>query len=437
MGSVLGTPAYMSPEQARGDIEAIDERADVFGLGSILCESLTGQPAYTGPSQEAILRKATRGETVDALRRIETCGADAELMALALRCLAVNPRERPRDAGEVSRRLTAHLAGVQERLRATELARAAEVARAEEAQATAAAAELARAAEVARAEEALAAALAAEGRARAERRARRLTVGLAASVLGIVALGGSGWVWMSRQRAERLAVTARHVNDKLDQARGLLGQARAAAVEDLDKWSQAYEAAKQAEGFLVTGEVDAALSDRVATLLASLSRERKEAEAKAAEARHDRQLVEGLDEIRAHRGDAFDPVDNDPEYAAAFREYGIDVETIPVADSGRRIAARPQPIAVEVAAALDNWALDRRSRGQASDRWHRLIAVARTADPDPWRDRLRGLLLRQNRADPLPPPGPSAALHDRSRGLLLWQDRADLEGLSGMIDCGR
>ncbi len=103
-GSVLGTPAYMAPEQASGEVEAVDERADVFGLGSILCEILTGQPAYTGPSSNAILRKAMRGDTADALRRLDGCGADVELVGLARDCLAVERHDRPRDAGEVVRR---------------------------------------------------------------------------------------------------------------------------------------------------------------------------------------------------------------------------------------------------------------------------------------------------------------------------------------------
>ena len=55
---MMGTPAYMPPEQAGGDIEAIDERADVFGLGSMLCEILTGQPAYIGRASDEIVRKA-------------------------------------------------------------------------------------------------------------------------------------------------------------------------------------------------------------------------------------------------------------------------------------------------------------------------------------------------------------------------------------------
>src|SRR5262245_58872976 len=57
-GTVLGTPAYMPPEQARGQVEHLDERCDVFGLGAILCEILTGQPPYTG-SREQVVALAT------------------------------------------------------------------------------------------------------------------------------------------------------------------------------------------------------------------------------------------------------------------------------------------------------------------------------------------------------------------------------------------
>src|SRR5262245_6014555 len=129
-GSVLGTLAYMPPEQALGEVDRIDRRADVFGLGAILCEVLTGRPPYAADSAEEVTRMARRGALADAPARLGGCGADAELVALARSCLAAEPATAPPDGGAVADTLAAYLAGVQERLRHAEVERAAAEARA-------------------------------------------------------------------------------------------------------------------------------------------------------------------------------------------------------------------------------------------------------------------------------------------------------------------
>ena len=92
----MGTPAYMPPEQARGEIDRLDERADVFGLGAILCEILTGKPPYTGANGTEVLTQAAMGD----LNQASQCtagigGADPELIRLAWSCLGPAPEEGP------------------------------------------------------------------------------------------------------------------------------------------------------------------------------------------------------------------------------------------------------------------------------------------------------------------------------------------------------
>ena len=271
-GSVMGTPAYMPPEQASGDLDRLDERADVFALGSILCEVLTGQPAFTGRTVGEIHRKAARGDLTDAFGRLDACGADAELAGLARECLACEPEDRPRNAGAVTERLTAYLAGVQERLRTAELARVEAQARAEE--------------EAKRRILADALAQKAEAHAVEEGRRRRLQVGLAASVLALTTVGGLATTAYLHQRQARAAQVELALNETT-----LLHNQALKAPDDLSRWQAAREAIKRVE--VALGD------DGNAQARLRLGDLRREVETGIAAARRDRELLDALAEIRS------------------------------------------------------------------------------------------------------------------------------------------
>ena len=120
---VMGTPGYMAPEQARGEIHRIDARCDVFGLGALLCVILTGKSPYEGLTHPQAYRQAVEGDLDGAHARLSACSVDAELVRLARECLADEPRERPCDAGIVALALTNYRVAVEERLWALRPAR--------------------------------------------------------------------------------------------------------------------------------------------------------------------------------------------------------------------------------------------------------------------------------------------------------------------------
>ena len=123
-GAGFGTLPYMPSEQARGKWNMVDERADVFALGSILFEILTGQPAYIGASSHELIDRAERGDVTETLQRLQQCGADAALTTLCRECLSSHREDRPRDADAVAKRVAEHQDEVQERLRQAEVERA-------------------------------------------------------------------------------------------------------------------------------------------------------------------------------------------------------------------------------------------------------------------------------------------------------------------------
>ena len=115
VGSVMGTPAYMPPEQARGDVDAMDERSDVFALGAILCEILTGKPPYIGTVEEQI-GMASMAKLDDAHARLESSGGEPAMVELATRCLMPAPAARPKSAEVVAQAVHDHLAAVESRV---------------------------------------------------------------------------------------------------------------------------------------------------------------------------------------------------------------------------------------------------------------------------------------------------------------------------------
>ena len=100
VGSVFGTIAYLSPEQASGRVEEIDKRSDVFSLGSILCRILTGAPPYQNENREVLLQDAQNANLLSAISRLKKSKYSL-LSDLAIRCMSERQASRPNDASKI------------------------------------------------------------------------------------------------------------------------------------------------------------------------------------------------------------------------------------------------------------------------------------------------------------------------------------------------
>ncbi len=120
-GDILGTPAYMSPEQARGEVKSLDARSDVFALGAILFEILTGRRLHEGKSVGESMLRTAKGLFEEATVILQSSHSHVDLRTLCETCLQTDPEKRPPDAGVIASTVTDYLAGAERRARRTEL----------------------------------------------------------------------------------------------------------------------------------------------------------------------------------------------------------------------------------------------------------------------------------------------------------------------------
>jgi tetratricopeptide (TPR) repeat protein len=375
-GSVLGTPAYMPPEQARGDLDRVGYRADVFALGAILCRILTDEPPYTGSGEE-VRALALTAQLGPALGRLAGCGADPELINLCGRCLSPAPEDRPADGKAVADAVAAYRSGVEGRLRKAEIDRA-------------------------RAEE-----RAAEGRKR-----RRLRRALAGTVGVFVLAGGLVVGWLdhrAEQQRLRQAEEVRAESERRQAHQGIMNTLRLCA--ELRRQSRFREAR------------------------AAIDQAHKQASASGADDFHpfieqvhsDLEFVIELFEVRRKKSlritdggwptdtpkwppppqadpqqaplqfaepagtDTFNTSVAPPLYRAAFLARGLDFLSHPDQIVALAAASEVRP---EMVDALDDWALDEPNPELAG----RLLTVAQRLDPGPWKDRFRNPAVRKDRA---------------------------------------
>jgi tetratricopeptide (TPR) repeat protein len=210
-GSVLGTPAYMPPEQAIGAIDQIDARSDVFGLGGVLAAILTGRAPFQAETAESSRQLAARGKVEDCFARLDGCGADPELVALCKRCLSPEKTDRPAAAGAVATAVASLRAAADERARRAELDRV----RVEGEKA------------------------AAEARSLERRRRRQLWLGASAALILAILAGLGAVLWVQHQantdledKNQQLAAQQKEVEDRFELAQKAIGTFHTGVSED-------------------------------------------------------------------------------------------------------------------------------------------------------------------------------------------------------------
>ena len=353
-GGAVGTYAYMPPEQALGRQELVGPRSDVFSLGAILYQILTGSPPYSGRTADEVRVLAENAALGDAYAKLASY-PDQALATIARKCLEKHPNDRYQTVTQLAEALEDYQRGIRRRLEAEQVERAR-----------------------------------AQAQIQQERKTRRWQVALVAlaASFALILVGGAGigaWAWEARKHAHRQKIDA-------DVPRLDLLQEETQRLTEQGQYDKADAAAKEALSLLdklesLADTAQLGIADRTAlrNRRDKIAANRSSSDALAREARREAALQKSLEAADLEAGFRLTGLRLDTStaprlYEQAFQTYGMNLTDL---DTAAKLRALPKPVREQILASFDQWGL------LSLDKTRVLFALANRVDDDTWSQAVR------------------------------------------------